>query len=119
MKEKFSLGLGDDLNISVALTALFELIKKANILMLNDRVYQTDAKKLIHAVKWVDQVLAILPEEEASDLSDEVLKKIEERQKAREEKNFALADQIRDELLQQGILLEDTKDGGVRWKTKK
>jgi cysteinyl-tRNA synthetase len=119
MKAKFSEGLGDDLNISVALTSLFEMIKKTNILMLNDRVYQTDAKNLIHAVKWIDQVLAVLPEEEASTLSEEALKKIEERQKARKEKNFALADQIRDELLLQGILLEDTKDGGVRWKIKK
>jgi cysteinyl-tRNA synthetase len=50
-------------------------------------------------------------------LPEEVLKKIEEREKARRARNYELADQIRRELLQQGVVLEDTKDG-VRWKTK-
>jgi cysteinyl-tRNA synthetase len=119
MTSKFSAGLSDDLNISVALTSFFEMIKKANILISKDNVYQMDAENLISAVKLVDQILAVLPKEETEALTDETQKKIEERQKAREEKNFALADRIRDELLQAGIMLEDTKDGGVRWKIKK
>jgi cysteinyl-tRNA synthetase len=48
-------------------------------------------------------------------LPDEIQRKIQEREKARQEKNFALADRIREELLSRGIALEDTKDG-VRWK---
>jgi cysteinyl-tRNA synthetase len=51
----------------------------------------------------------------SSDLDPDIQKKVDARQKARAEKNFKLADQIRDELLREGILLEDTKDG-VRWK---
>ncbi len=119
MKRKFSAGLCDDLNISVALTSLFEMIKKANILISKDKMFQKDAENLISAVKLVDQVLAVLPKEETEALTDEAKKKIEERQKARKEKNFALADRIREELLREGIILEDTKDGGVRWKIKK
>jgi cysteinyl-tRNA synthetase len=63
----------------------------------------------------MDQVLAILPEKKEEELPAGILTKIEQREQARREKNFALADSIRQELLQQGIVLEDTKEG-VRWK---
>ncbi|GAG49885.1 unnamed protein product, partial [marine sediment metagenome] len=116
--QKFIAGLGDDLNISVALRALFEMIRKANILISQGKVYSKDGEKLISSILSLDSVLAVLPREEEEALSSKLMKKIEEREKARTDKNYELADQMRKELLKQGIVLEDTKDG-VRWKVVK
>jgi cysteinyl-tRNA synthetase len=116
-KQKFIKGLSDDLKISAALTALFEMIRKVNILISRGKVLSKDAAGLVSFIHSLDEVLALLPEKEEELLPEEVLKRIEEREKARRARNYKLADQIRRELLQQGVVLEDTKDG-VRWKTK-
>jgi cysteinyl-tRNA synthetase len=63
----------------------------------------------------VDGVLGILSDKHEEDLPLVIKRKIEEREKVRREKNFTRADEIRQELIEQGILLEDTKDG-TRWK---
>ncbi len=115
MNQKFISGLSDDLNISVALTALFEMIRKVNILISQGKVYIKDAGRLISSILHLENVLAVLPEEEEETLPPELMKKIEEREKARAEKNYELADRIRNKLLKHGIVLEDTKNG-VRWK---
>jgi cysteinyl-tRNA synthetase len=117
-QEKFIGGLGDDLNVSVALTALFELIKKANILIMEEKIRAGDADALSAFVYRLDGVLAVLPAKQEASLPEEVVKKIERREEARRAKQYGLADQIRKELLQAGIALEDTKDG-VRWKALK
>jgi cysteinyl-tRNA synthetase len=160
--QRFRAGLSDDLNISKAMTALFNLIKKVNILISKGKIKKGDAVKLDAFIESLNAVLAVIkptrksalevqgagktagsdkqPQEEVSSpplkinakeevpvsageprieieptLSAEQLEKIRRRQKARAEKDFALADEIRRELLGQGILLEDTKEG-VRWK---
>ena len=135
---EFVAGLEDDLNISEALAALFSLIKSANVLKDKGKIAKGDAGKLMDYVLLLDsKILAIEPTggmlkvdsaqhdhqvdhlelktDGPSNLDAYVRQKIGERQKARAEKNFKLADEIRKELLAQGILLEDTKDG-VRWK---
>lgn len=114
-KDKFLESLSDDLNISQALTSLFKLIKKANELLSQGVIKIQDKKALEQTLYDFDHVLAILPSLKEESLPHEIMKKIEERQKARAAKNYELADRIRDELLNQGILLEDTKEG-VRWK---
>ncbi len=114
-KKEFIAGLSDDLNISVALSALFGLIRKANTLITEGKVYRADAQKLTAFTWSLNTVLAVLPEKAEATLPPELAQKIEDREKARTRKDFKLADRIREELLQQGILLEDTKDG-VRWK---
>lgn len=116
-KQKFVKGLSDDLNISAALTALFEIIRKVNILISRGKILSKDAARLVSFIDSLDEVLGVLHEKEEKFLPAEVLKKIEERERARKESNYELADQIRRELLQQGVILEDTKDG-VRWKIK-
>ena len=118
MNKKFKRGLSDDLNISVALTAIFEMIRKVNTLIFQGKVYRTDVENLVSSIHSLDQVLAVLPEEKKMSLPPDILSRIEKREKARQENNYKLADEIRKELLQQGIVLEDTKDG-VRWKIKK
>lgn len=116
-KRKFIDGLSDDLNISASLSALFDMIKKVNIFISQDRVGKKDAQMLISFIYSLDKILAVLPPKREKKLPFDILKKIEEREKARQEKNFRLADKIRDELLKEGIILEDTREG-VRWKIK-
>ena len=134
----FIAGLEDDLNISESLAALFSLIEKANSLMAKSRIAQADALSLKSFVTEIDEkILMIEPTsvilridsakmqvtagnvqikvDVSGDLDPEIQKRVDARQKARAEKNYVLADEIRDELLREGILLEDTKDG-VRWK---
>ena len=118
LKKRFTSGLCDDLNISVALTAFFEMIKRINVMISRDEICSRDSAKIISAVNNINTVLGVLKEENKDSLPSEILEKIEARQKARTEKNFKLSDQIRDELYALGIILEDTKDGTVRWKKK-
>jgi len=114
-RNNFIKGLSDDLNISVALTAVFDMIRKVNVLISQGKVYSKDGEELISFIRALDGVLAVLPDEEEELLPPDAMKKIEEREKARRDKDYKLADKIRNELLQQGIILEDTEDG-VRWK---
>ncbi|HAR36819.1 MAG TPA: cysteine--tRNA ligase [Acidobacteria bacterium] len=112
---EFRDSLADDLNISGGLAALFEFIREVNSRLSRDLIKQEDAILVLQTVSDLDRVLAILPERKEEALPAEILEKIELRQKARKEKNFALADAIREELRQLGLILEDTKEG-VRWK---
>jgi cysteinyl-tRNA synthetase len=91
------------------------MIRKANILISQGKVYRKDREKLMSSILSLDNVLAVLPGEEEKTLSIKVKEKIKIREKARADKNYELADQMRRELLKEGIVLEDTKDG-VRWK---
>lgn len=113
-EKEFREGLSDDLNIAVSLTALFTLVKQVNILLGQGKIYQEDALALQHLLAGFDQVLALLPSQ-PEELPPEIVARIKLREKARSEKNFALADRIRQELQEQGIILEDTKEG-TRWK---
>jgi cysteinyl-tRNA synthetase len=113
-RSRFALGLGDDLNISTAVSAVFEMVKRANILLSRKKIHADDASALIACLQMFDTVLAVLPREEG-DVDAGILEKIRLREEARRDRNFALADRIREELLSEGIVLEDTKEG-VRWK---
>ncbi len=115
-EKKFLDGLADDLNIAMALTALFELVRKANVLIKDGRLRADDAKRLSSFVYRLDDVLAVLPPRREDVLEAAVRAKIDERERARRARDFRLADEIRKDLLEAGIVLEDTKDG-VRWKT--
>lgn len=113
-RHDFREGLSDDLNISIALSAVFTLVKKVNLLLQQGKIKSGDALALKGWLKEIDQVLGVLPPPPRS-LPEEILEKIKLREKARKEKNYPLADRIRQELLEQGILLEDTREG-TRWK---
>jgi cysteinyl-tRNA synthetase len=114
-KAKFREGLEDDLNVSLALTGLYEMIRKANPLIQEEKISADESKDLLSYVYQVDGVLAVLPERRKDILSDELKAKIEERERARKARDWAEADRIRKELLEAGVLLEDAKDG-IRWK---
>jgi cysteinyl-tRNA synthetase len=115
-KEEFEDALDDDLNVSEALGVVFNLVKDVNRLMDDKKISKSDAEKVLEMMNNFDSVLGILKREEMV-LDEEVEKLIEERSKAREEKDFKLADQIRKDLEVKGIILEDTPQG-VKWKRK-
>ena len=116
-EKKFVESLSDDLNISIALTSVFELIRDVNKLLAQNQIYEIDAEMIRSTLRKWDRVLGVLPKKEDKKLENSIKKKIKLREKARKEKNYEMADRIRDELLEKGVILEDTKEG-VRWKKK-
>jgi cysteinyl-tRNA synthetase len=122
-RQKFTTCLADDLNISGALAAVFELMHEINPELTAVKVSSAQGNEIVCLMQDFDQVLNVfalgkdqdLGQQE--DLATEIETKINARQQARQNKNFALADKIRDELLAQGIILKDTKDG-VKWEKK-
>jgi len=113
-KNQFEEAMDDDLNISIALSHVFEFVKEINTLVMEDKIGKGDAKKIMSLMEGFDKVLGILEEKEEK-LNPELKKLIDEREKARKEKNYEKADKIRQQLKEKGIILEDTKEG-VRWK---
>ncbi|MEI6614439.1 MAG: DALR domain-containing protein, partial [Chrysiogenales bacterium] len=109
----FTENLADDFNISGALGNLFDVIHEVNQRMNN--LSQKDAAKVLAFVGRLNMVLGILENKEAKPLDAVIEEKIAHREKARRNKDFALADAIRAELKQQGIILLDTP-AGVKWK---
>jgi cysteinyl-tRNA synthetase len=111
----FEAGMDDDLNTSVALAAIHELTRVINPVLTRGELLEDNKRELIGAIEKVDSVLNIFGKPQRELLDEEIQGLIDERQEARHRRDFARADQIRDELLERGIVLEDTKDG-VRWK---
>jgi cysteinyl-tRNA synthetase len=115
--EEFEAGMDDDLNTSVALAAIHNLTHEVNTAMANDALRSENQAEILEAIKRVDSVLNVFGESRRENVDDEIQKLIDERQEARHRRDFGRADEIRDKLAAQGIILEDTKDG-VRWKRK-
>ena len=112
--DKFDAAMDDDFNTADAISAVFELVKYVNSNSSSDNttVYLTALKEKITTLT---DVLGLIVDKKEEMLDSEIDELIARRQQARKDKNFALADQIRDELLSKGIILEDTREG-VRWK---
>lgn len=106
--------LDDDLNMSGALGEVFNFVKETNRLMAAGALSTADATKAIAALEKFDTVIGVLPQEEAA-LDADIQALIDERIVARKSKDFARADQIRDQLQGMGIVLEDTPKG-TTWK---
>jgi cysteinyl-tRNA synthetase len=113
--EGFEAGLDDDLNTSVALAALHNLSREVNTALADHAVREDNKRELLELLDRFNTVLNIFDDDQPAMLDAEVQELIDQRQEARRRRDFARADQIRDELSARGITLEDTKDG-VRWK---
>ena len=112
--KKFEASMDDDFNTADAVSAIFELVKLANIHVSGESSEEL-VESVRSAIKKLCDVLGIITEREVELLDEDIEKLIEECQAARKAKNFARADEIREQLASQGILLEDTREG-VKWK---
>ncbi len=112
-KEHFIQGMEDDLNTADAIAAIFELVKYINT-NIDEDSNRIVVKKAYDILMELAGVLGILSNEEEI-LEEEILELIEKRTEARKNKDYGLADEIRDKLKDRGIVLEDTQDG-VKWK---
>lgn len=112
--DSFEKAMDDDFNTADAVAAVFELVKYINTTADGESSREYLESLLKRLVSLTD-VLGIIVEKEDEILDADIEAMIAERQAARKEKNFARADQIRDELLAKGIILEDTREG-VKWK---
>ena len=106
--------LDDDLNLPQGLGLVFDLVREANAALDADRMGPRNKASLFALLDDVDTHLDVLRGEEPG-LAEEVERLIAEREAARKARDFAKADQIREDLKQRGIALEDSKDG-VRWR---
>ena len=111
---KFEAAMEDDFNTADAISALFELVKLSNS-TVSDASGKAYVDLLKNMIDSLCDVLGIITERKSEVLDEEVEALIAERQQARKAKNFARADEIRQQLLDMGIVLEDTREG-VKWK---
>ena len=112
--EEFEKAMDDDFNTADAIAAIFELVKYANTTATAESSKEYLRGLLDRIVKLGD-VLGLILDKKEELLDADIEKLIEERQVARKERNFQRADEIRAELLEKGIVLEDTREG-VKWK---
>jgi cysteinyl-tRNA synthetase len=110
----FEAALDDDLNVSAALAALFDLVRDANRRVAARSISTADAGRIRDLLHDLDRVLGILPAD-TDVLEPELAALIEARAAARTARDWARSDQLRDELAALGIAVEDTRDG-QRWR---
>ena len=129
--EEFDAGLSEDLNTARALAAAFDLVREANIAMDKGEFCQGDVPAAQEFLAAFDKVFAVMEDNDAEKLralgygsaekgpgDEEIDQLVAERNAAKKKRDFAAADRIRKELSDRGIIIEDTKDGSVRWKRK-
>jgi cysteinyl-tRNA synthetase len=129
--EAFQAGLEDDLNTAQALAAVFDLVRDVNTAIDRGEFRQGDVPAVLAAMERFDAILALLTDDDAEKLREldfhptgavladaEIEALVAERQAARQRHDYQFADRLRQELAERGIILEDTRDGSVRWKRK-
>ncbi len=112
--KKYEAAMDDDLNTADAISVIFELVKYANVNVTEESTKAT-VEFVLNTVTKLCDILGIITEKKEEILDSDIEALIEERQAARKAKNFARADEIRDQLSDMGIILEDTREG-VKWK---
>ncbi|MBS5521987.1 MAG: cysteine--tRNA ligase [Clostridiales bacterium] len=112
--QKFDRAMDDDFNTADAVSAVFEMVKLANV-QASEKSGAAFIQKVLAAITRYCDVLGIITDREEDMLDSDIEAMIAERQAARKAKNFARADEIRQQLLEKGIILEDTREG-VKWK---
>ena len=111
---KFDEAMDDDFNTADAIAAIFELVKFANT---NVSAGNTKAfmKVIVDEIKMLSDICGLIVEKKEELLDSDIEALIQARQDARKARDFAKADEIRGQLLDMGIILEDTREG-VKWK---
>jgi cysteinyl-tRNA synthetase len=129
--EEFDAGLSDDLNTARALAAAFDLLRETNIAMDKGDFRQGDVPAVQEFLANFNRIFAVMDDNddeklralgfgptESGPADAEIEKLVADRQSARQRRDFDASDRIRKELADRGILIEDSKDGSVRWKRK-
>jgi cysteinyl-tRNA synthetase len=130
-EKDFDAGLANDINTAVALAAVFDMVRDINTTMDHGAFLQQDAPRAVAAMEKFDAVIALLTDDDEEKLrklgfgtsaprltTGEIEALIAERNAAKKSRDFKRSDEIRQKLADSGILVEDTKDGTVRWKYK-
>jgi cysteinyl-tRNA synthetase len=115
--EYFLQKMDDDFNTADAVTAMFDLVNETNLYLQQTQVTEAALKLILEQFKTMDAVLGILEKPKSNLLDEEIERLMEQRVEARAAKNWKLADEIRDLLVEKGIVLEDTPQG-IRWRRK-
>ncbi len=111
-EEEFRKSLADDLNISSALAAVFELVREGNMLCDQMKLGKAEADLVLKSLRDFNAVLGVLTfDEPLSEIPKELLDALALRNEARKQKNWALSDQLRDLIASRGYMIEDTSDG--------
>jgi cysteinyl-tRNA synthetase len=111
-KLKFAEALADDLNISLAMSSLFDFIRGVNQLIDDSRLGKSDAEKIFKFLELLNQVLAFLPLQQTTlEIPADIQDAFQKREKARREKNWALSDELRDFITDKGYKVEDNPKG--------
>ena len=114
-RQKFIDAMDDDVNTADAVSVIFELAKFMNS-NVTEKSSKEFAQKVIDEFNELTSVLNIVNKDQKEDILDEEIEQlIAQRTEAKKNKNFQLADEIRQQLLDKGIVLEDTRQG-VKWK---
>ena len=112
--KKYEDAMDDDLNTADAISVIFELVKYANVNVTEEST-RASVELVLSTIEKLCDILGIITEKKKEILDSDIEALIQERQDARKAKNFARADEIRDQLSDMGIILEDTREG-VKWK---
>lgn len=115
LEKDFVKVMDDDFNVQNGISVVYEMAKQLNVYSEKEKVYTDTINNLINTYKKVVEIFGISFSEEKELLDDTIEQLIQERNKARKNKNFKRSDEIRDLLKEQGIILEDTAQG-TRWK---
>ena len=114
-REAFAAAMDDDLGISAALAATFELVRDVNRRIAARTISTADARRALDALRDLDQVLGLLPDAGEPALEADLAELLQLREVARSAHDWAASDRLRDELGVRGILVEDSRDG-QRWR---
>ena len=114
-RASFRTAMDDDLNVSAALAAIFDLVRELNRGVAARRMSTADARRAADALRDLDRVLGVI--EVADDLPADAAELLERREVARAARDWSTSDRLRDELLALGVVVEDTPDG-QRWQVR-
>ncbi len=110
--QAFAAALADDLNISAALAALFDMVREVNAMCDSAQLARSEADKVLELLKRFDSVLGVLSfEKQGETIPKDLEEALAQRIEARKQKNWALSDQLRDLITGRGYVIEDTADG--------
>ncbi len=110
-KEQFITAMDDDLNTADGMTAIFELARDLNTMSADSNTSKEQLTAGLELFNELTEILGILYSKKEDEIPQEILDLVEQRKTARKEKNFTLADQIRDKITELGYIVEETRQG--------